>query len=211
METERRRQALARLRSVAAGIQGIDLACYAEHGRDPREPVLGLGRADAPWCFFGRDPGAREVGLGRPFVGDAGRRIRAVMAECGLDEADVFWMNTVPFKPVGNKPWSMAVRRQCLPALLELLAGWEGTAIVTFGEAACKWFGLAGPQQRQAVERFWGRPDKYEARLELPLVLAGEERRLVLHPLPHPSGANAAWVGRFPGLLKARLMSAAAG
>lgn len=36
---------------------------------DPAEPLLGLGKADARWCFFGRDPGEQEVRLHRPVAG----------------------------------------------------------------------------------------------------------------------------------------------
>lgn len=189
-------------------LDGIDADCYRRHGRDPAEPLLGLGDANAPWCFFGRDPGEQEVRLHRPFVGGAGQKIRAVMQEFGLSDRDIFWMNTVPFKPVGNKPWPQAVRRRCQPALLELLARWSGTAVITFGEAAFKWFGLAGAELRRDVDRFWQRPDKYGARLPVALEIAGARRSFDLLPVPHPSGANAAWAKAFPDLLRARLRSA---
>jgi len=200
-----RSTALEQLRRIGTELEGIDLDCYGRHGRDPHEPVLGLGRADAPWCFFGRDPGEQEVRLQRPFVGGAGQKIRAVMAEVGLGEEDVYWMNTVPFKPVGNKPWSMDVRRRCRPPLLELLAGWRGAPVIAFGEAAFKWFGMGSAEGRSIVDRFWRRQDKFEARCPIELALGGEVRRFVLLPVPHPSGANAVWAGRFAGLLRGRL------
>lgn len=196
---------LEQLRSISTSIEGIDLECYRRYGRDPHEPVLGLGKSDARWCFFGRDPGEQEVRCQRPFVGDSGRRIRAVMADLGLSDEDIFWMNTVPFKPVGNKPWPMSVRRKCHPALLQLLGSWRGTAVVTFGEAAFKWFGLAGPESRRSIEQFWLRDDKFQVSLETFVAIGGVERRFVLCPVPHPSGANAAWSAKFPDLLRARL------
>jgi len=39
----------------------------------------------------------------------------------------------------------------------------------------------------------------------VPLRAQGGERALRLHPLPHPSPANARWRPHFPRLLKARL------
>lgn len=201
--------ALQQLAALAPGLDCPDVACYHRHGRDPCMPLVGLGQPDARWCFLGRDPGEQEVRLQRPFIGPAGQKIRAVMAEVGVGEDEVYWMNTVPFKPIGNKPWSMAARRQCRPALLELLAVWKGTEIITFGEAAFKWFGL-DRAQRQAVEAFWQRPDKYEARFATSLCISGVERHFMVCPVPHPSGANAAWAARFPGLLRARLRDARA-
>ena len=54
---------------------------------------------------------------------------------------------------------------------------------------------------RQRIEAFWAREDRFEAALELEL--AG--RVFALHPLPHPSPANALWAKRFPQLLRGRL------
>lgn len=109
------------------------------------------------------------------------------------------------FKPIGNKAWSVGVRRKCHPALLALLAEWGGAAVITFGEAAFKWFGLASSEDRRTIELFWARADKYEAQLPISLDLDGVKRRVTLYPVPHPSGANAAWSSRFPDLLRARL------
>jgi uracil-DNA glycosylase family 4 len=197
--------ALELLRCIATELEGIDVDCYRRYGRDPKEPVLGLGKADARWCFFGRDPGEEELRLQRPFVGDAGQKIRAVMADLGLSDDDVYWMNTVPFKPIGNRPWPVSVRRSCQPALLQLLAQWRGTSVVTFGEVAFKWFGLGSSEARRSVEQFWARADKYHASLQIALDVAGVERRFTLYPVPHPSGANAIWAAKFPDLLRARL------
>jgi uracil-DNA glycosylase family 4 len=198
------------LKGLAKEFEQIDRCCYLRYRQDPTAPILGLGNADARWCFFGRDPGEKEVHCQRPFVGDSGQRIRTIMAALGLSDDDIYWMNTVPFKPKGNKAWSVGVRRQCRPALLELLATWKGTEVVTFGEAAFKWFGLGSPAERRLVELFWKRPDKFEARFPLSLCIAGAERHFTVHPLPHPSGANAVWSSRFPGLLRARLNAYAA-
>ena len=40
------------LRDLAADTDGIDTAIYATYDRDPLEPIIGLGDADAPLCFF---------------------------------------------------------------------------------------------------------------------------------------------------------------
>ncbi|MDP9899211.1 hypothetical protein [Variovorax ginsengisoli] len=63
----------------------------AEHrpgiGRDWRDPIIGLGAHDARLCIFGRNRGRTEVERALPFVGKGGQL-----------EAEVFWLNTVPYK-----------------------------------------------------------------------------------------------------------------
>ena len=210
---------LESLAAVARTLQGVDLACYARHGRDPLQPLIGLGPADAPVCFVGRDPGAAEVAQWRPFVGGSGQQIRRVLAahlfpQAPYDEAlglrageSFFWMNTVPYKPAGNKAWPLAVRRRFHALLLPLLARhWQGREVVTFGTEAFDWFGLGqGEAVRGALADFWQRADRYEASLEVQLACGGGLRSFALHPLPHPSPANARWKKLFPGLLQQRL------
>ena len=205
--------------ALARALQGIDIACYARHGRDPLQPLIGLGPADAPLCFVGRDPGATEVAQWRPFVGGSGQQIRRVLAahlfagrdydeDLGLRAgASVFWMNTVPYKPIDNKPWPLAVRRRFQALLLPLLARhWHGRDVVTFGTEAFAWFGIGqSAQVREAMDSFWQKPDRFEASLPLQLACGAGTRAFTLHPLPHPSPANAQWKKRFPGLLQARL------
>ena len=190
---------------MATEVQRIDLACYAKHKQDPTNPILGLGKPDARWCFFGRDPGEKEVQRQKPFTGPSGERIRAVMRECGLSHDDIFWMNTVPFKPIGNKKWPMGVVRKCHPILLELLANWQGKDVITFGVQALEWFGLSSPENRRSIALFQKRADKFTSQLQVVLSIKGVERRFVLHPVPHPSGLNRAWSSQFDHLLKARL------
>jgi uracil-DNA glycosylase len=196
---------LAALSALARGLPGLDVDCYARHGRDPASPLLGLGRRDASLCFVGRDPGESEIAQWRPFVGPSGRKIRDLLP--GGAEDDVFWINTVPYKPQGNKAWPLPVRRAFQAVLFPLLLReWDGRDVLTFGSEAFRWFALGQPEGvRVEAEAFWAREDKFSASLPLELA-AGEQRRtLVLHPLPHPSPANAQWKQRFPQLLQARL------
>jgi uracil-DNA glycosylase len=211
-------QALA---AIARGLPQVDRDCYRKYGRDPDEPLLGLGPPDAPLCFLGRDPGQSEVEQWLPFVGASGQKIRRVLAaRAGHDQdytqADgieagrpFFWMNTVPYKPIDNKPWPLPVRRRFHALLLPLLARhWQGRPVVTLGREAFDWFGLNQPASvQQRLDAFWALPDqeKFSAALDLELEAAGQPRVLTLHPLPHPSPANARWARHFTGLLRQRL------
>ena len=208
-------------RHEAERTDGIDLAVYAAHGRDWRDPIIGLGPPDAPLCIFGRDPGRTEVEHGLAFVGRGGQLVRSGLhrRRQDLDEAtptfeesvaageDVFWLNTVPYKPIGNKAWSMAVKRRFQPLIADLLVEvWRGQRVIVLGREAFFWFGMGQPPAvGKALEAFWLRDDRYVATLSIDYRHGESSRELVLAPLPHPSPANAVWFTRFPALLKARL------
>lgn len=207
----------------AATLSGIDLAAYAAYGRDWRVPVLGLGPDYAPLCIFGRDPGRTEVEHQVPFVGRGGQLVRAGLHQhtLGLNEAapapsfdesvaagaNVFWLNTVPYKPVDNKAWPMAAKRRFQPLVADLLLrAWRGRMVIVLGREAFFWFGIGQPAQTgNALRDFWKREDRYTATLTIDYQHGGLARSLLLAPLPHPSPANAAWFKRFPDLLAARL------
>ena len=207
----------------AETLSGIDLDAYAAYGRDWRVPVLGLGPDYAPLCIFGRDPGRTEIEHQMPFVGRGGQLVRAGLYRhrLGLNEAapapsfgesvaagaNVFWLNTVPYKPVGNKAWPMAAKRRFQPLVADLLLrAWRGRTVIVLGREAFFWFGIGQPAQTgDALRDFWKREDGYTATLAIDYQHGGLARRLLLAPLPHPSPANAAWFKRFPALLAARL------
>lgn len=206
---------MSALARAASPPMAIDREAYAEAGIDPFTPiVLGSGSLSARLGVIGRDPGRTEVLRGEPFIGAGGRKLRdglhrAMFGGDCPDEAaavavgrSVFWANTVPFKPVGNKAWSAPVLRRFAPLMGRLvLELWQGEELITCGNGAFAWIGLVEPRLRPALDAFWARPDRYEASLRVEL----RDRALTLHPLPHPSPLNATWFKRFPGLLDARL------
>lgn len=210
----------AAFREGAQGLDRIDTAVYERFDKDPLEPIIGLGAPDMRVAFFGRDPGRDEVKHGMPFIGAGGQKVRETLyrylhgREMPDFESSVavgqrfFWANTVPYKPIGNKAWSMRVKKRFQPLMAEvLLRNWNGTEVIALGRDAFFWFGINQPREvRAALDEFWERPDRYEASLDTPLALAdGTGRTFRLYPLPHPSPLNATWYSRFPELLSARL------
>jgi uracil-DNA glycosylase len=207
------------LRRLARTLDQLDRAAYEACGRDPLAPIIGLGPDRAPLCIMGRDPGREEVRLAQPFVGEAGQLLRAGLHahlhpgmpytfEAGLAAgAGMFWMNTVPYKPIGNQAWRAGVRAQFQPLMARVLNRWRGVDVIPLGNEAFTWFALAQFRSvRDELRAFWDLGDaRYRRSVEVTLELAGEQRRLRLHPLPHPSRANAVWCARFPGLLQERL------
>lgn len=207
-------------RALAAQTEGIDEAVYKAFDKDPLAPIIGLGPADAPLAFFGRDPGREEVRYGEPFIGGGGQLVRRALYrhvhgeempdfEASRAIADgFFWINTVPYKPLGNRAWSMAVKRRFHPLMRQLLlVRWQGRDIITLGREAFLWFGLEQSREvRQQLEAFWQREDRFTAHFDLELTAEnGAHRTFRLHPLPHPSPRNLTWFKRFPELLEARL------
>jgi uracil-DNA glycosylase family 4 len=197
------------------GDMTVDEEAYRAAGREPSEPVLlGSGSLQGEIGFFGRDPGRREVELGEPFVGKGGRLVRGALYRAAggagtptLSESieigkRVFWGNTVPFKPLGNKAWSTRIKRRFLPYIQELLAeAWQGRELITLGNHAFHWFGLAEPANKPLLQEYWRRQERYESVLEVTL----GSKRIRLYPLPHPSPLNATWHARFPEMLDRRL------
>ena len=207
-------------RTLAAQTEGIDTEVYQRFGKDPLEPIIGLGNPQVPVAFFGRDPGREEVRHGEPFIGSGGQIVRKVIYQHlhGVPMPDFqasrelgerfFWINTVPYKPVGNKAWSMKVKRRFHPLMRELLVeDWHGESVITLGREAFLWFGIDQPAAaRQRLEQFWQREDRFSAFHEVELqVKDGVARRFSLYPLPHPSPLNQTWFKRFPALLEERL------
>lgn len=206
---------------LAEQTEGIDEAVYKAFDKDPLEPIIGLGPADAPIAFFGRDPGREEVRYGEPFIGGGGQLVRRVLYRHvhGEEMPDFeasraigdgfFWINTVPYKPLGNRAWSMAVKRRFHPLMRQLLLNhWQGRDIITLGREAFFWFGVEQSREvRLQLEAFWHREDRFTAHFDLELTGGkGTRRTFRLHPLPHPSPRNLTWFKRFPELLEARLL-----
>lgn len=208
----------AAFRALAAGLNGLDMDAYAAAGRDPLEPVFGLGPPDAPLAFLGRDPGADEVRHGTGFIGASGRKVRGELAKrllgrspAGVEDlltagAPFFWINTVPYKPVGNKAWPEPVRAAFRPLVADLLVnGWQGAHVVALGKEALRWF-VVDEASAAAVAAHEAREDAFSASLTLTVTApGGASRTLVVHPLPHPSPLNVQWSARFPGLYAALL------
>lgn len=61
--------------------------------------VPGEGDADADVVFVGEAPGKNEAVSGKPFIGRAGKVLRALIADAGLRDADVFITSAVKYLP----------------------------------------------------------------------------------------------------------------
>jgi uracil-DNA glycosylase len=208
------------LRDLASETDGIDRPVYARFDKDPLEPIIGLGDTNTRIGFFGRDPGTDEVKYGEPFIGAGGQLVRKTiyrhlhgddLPDFETSRAlgqDFFWINTVPYKPIGNKAWSMKTKRRFQPTMISLLVEqWQGRSLITLGREAFLWFGIGqSKDERARIEAFWKRDDRFESAIEVELNAPdGQTATFEIRPLPHPSPLNATWYKRFPDLLRQRL------
>jgi uracil-DNA glycosylase len=175
----------------------------------------------------GRELGKDEVRAGQPLIGAAGRLVRAgivtnrTQTDLTADERRIgsdalaaaleyaLLTNLVPYKPLGNKAYSEAIRRRFRPFLERLLVDhWQGRRLVTLGKEAFEWF---RPYADATEFDTYGRTDarfQHAFQCALPrhgLTGSHQGKFVTVYPLPHPSPLNRRWFSRFPEMLATRL------
>ncbi|EAZ94298.1 uracil-DNA glycosylase family protein [Crocosphaera chwakensis] len=199
----------------------LDTPIYQAAGKIPTEPVLYAGNLNSKICFFGRDLGRDEVAKGQPLIGSAGTMVRkgfyqGIYHQEATSPEDLqaicdraLLTNTVPYKPPGNKAYSVKVKERFRPFIEQLLViHWGGTQIVTLGTEAFKWFTPYAPKEE--IETFWKRSDRYEVQMRVTLEAVDfqktkHQHQVSLLPLPHPSPLNKRYYAKFPEMLQHRL------
>src|SRR5207247_4230008 len=81
------RPGLAALREAASGCEGCELF------KGATQTVFGEGPQTAEVFLVGEVPGDQEDIQGRPFVGPAGKLLRDVLDEAGVDPTQVYVTN----------------------------------------------------------------------------------------------------------------------
>lgn len=101
-----------------------------------RSVVFGEGSPSAAVLFVGEGPGAEEDQTGRPFVGQAGQLLEAMLAALGWRRDQVYIANVVKCRPPGNRDPEEDEMTACAPFLerqVDLLAP---QVIVALGKVA---------------------------------------------------------------------------
>ncbi|HHV39134.1 MAG TPA: uracil-DNA glycosylase [Tepidimicrobium sp.] len=62
--------------------------------------LLGHGRLDSKLMLIGEAPGAREIELRQPFVGQAGRHLDKFLEAVDIGRKDVYITNVVKYRPI---------------------------------------------------------------------------------------------------------------
>lgn len=112
-------QTLEQLQQLVDGYDGCSLKFRAT------QLVFADGNPDAQIMLIGEAPGAEEDRQGKPFVGRSGQLLDRMLAAIGLDRRHVYIVNTVPWRPPGNRTPTPEEMELCLPFLhrqVELVA-----------------------------------------------------------------------------------------
>lgn len=95
------------------------------------------GDLGAPLVIVGEAPGAVEVEQQKPFVGQSGQLLDAVLAQAGADPENTYRTNAVMCRPPGNRAPDQTELACCNPRLVhELLA--THAPILLLGKTACE-------------------------------------------------------------------------
>jgi uracil-DNA glycosylase len=101
--------------------------------------VVGDFPANARLLLVGEGPGAQEDLAGRPFVGKGGQLLDTLLAEAGLDRAQVAVANVVKCRPPGNRTPTPAEAKRCTTWLDRQLELSAPSLVVTLGLTALRW------------------------------------------------------------------------
>lgn len=127
--------------------------------------VPGVAPAGARVLLVGEAPGRSEDEGGLPFVGRSGQLLDQVLAEVGLDRAELAVANTVKCRPPENRTPTRAEQTTCRPWLDAQVRALQPAVIVTLGSTAMAW--ALGPFRGRAprlvdvhgtVHQLHGRP-----------------------------------------------------
>ncbi len=144
-----------RLQAIADEILG-HVPCGFEVCEQATNLVPGDGNPDAEVVIVGEAPGASEDKQGRPFVGRAGKLLDSLLAEAGLERADVFVTNVVKARPPGNRDPKADEVAHHLPWLEAQLEVIQPKLLVPLGRHALKRFApddKIGEAHGQVLER----------------------------------------------------------
>ncbi len=125
-------QTLDELKAALNGFTGCALRDTAT------QLVFADGAEDAQVIVVGEAPGAEEDRAGRPFIGPAGQLLDRMLGSIGLDRGKIRIINTVPWRPPGNRTPSDAEIALCLPFLHRHIALIRPRILLSLGAVATK-------------------------------------------------------------------------
>jgi DNA polymerase len=137
--------------------------------------VFGAGNADADLMFVGEAPGANEDRMGLPFVGQAGKLLDKLLAEIGLERAQVWICNVLKCRPPDNRDPHPNEIESCQGYLRSQVDLIEPVVICTLGNFSTKLL----REDNTGISRLHGHE---EIRIIGP-------RAVRLYPLYHPAAA----------------------
>jgi uracil-DNA glycosylase family 4 len=105
--------------------------CVLHHSR--KNSVPGEGPENSEIMLIGEGPGFHENEQGRPFVGAAGKFLNELLAQAGMQRADVWIGNVVKCRPPGNRDPQPEELAACDVYLERQIAAINPKIIITLG------------------------------------------------------------------------------
>lgn len=142
----------ARLAATCTSLAALKEAMLSFEGcalkQTATQLVFADGADNARLVIVGEAPGGEEDRIGKPFVGPAGLLLDKMLGSIGLDRTMVRIINTVPWRPPGNRTPTETEIALCLPFLHRHIALMAPMGLVALGAVASK--ALLGPTVAQA-------------------------------------------------------------
>lgn len=127
----------AQMEEIARAIRDLEESpLYDFRKENDYSAVIGEGDADADIMFIGEAPGEQEAKSGRPFVGNAGNVLDALLESIGLAREDVYITNVVKDRPPENRDPTVAEIELYAPFLARQIEIIEPKVIATLGRFA---------------------------------------------------------------------------
>jgi DNA polymerase len=98
--------------------------------------VPGDGGQNANIVFIGEAPGRTEDIQGKPFVGAAGKKLRAILKKSGISQESVYITNVVKCRPPDNRIPTDAERASCMEYLQSEIDAIKPKIICVLGNTA---------------------------------------------------------------------------
>ncbi len=126
-EAARAAASLDELRAILARFEGCALRTTA------KQLVFADGNPRSRVMFVGEAPGREEDIEGLPFVGRSGKLLDLMMAAIGLDRAQAYIANIIPWRPPGNRTPTPQESQICLPFTLRQIELADPDVLVCLG------------------------------------------------------------------------------
>lgn len=123
---------LDELKEALANFEGCPLRYTAKN------LVFADGNPKARVMMVGEAPGRDEDIQGLPFVGRAGQLLDRMLASIGLDRSSVYIVNTLPWRPPGNRTPTPAEHAVCMPFVERHIELVQPEVLVLLGGVSAK-------------------------------------------------------------------------
>ena len=132
LEIAARCASLAELKAALEGFEGSQLKRLATN------TVFADGAPDSRIMFIGEAPGQDEDRAGLPFVGRAGKLLDKMLAAIGLNRANAYIINVMPWRPPDNRNPDPGEVALCIPFLRRHIELAQPQIMIMLGAVAAR-------------------------------------------------------------------------